>query len=103
MNQQNYQHGMYDADPPMSAFAVVSFVAGVFGFLGLPILTSLIAIWAGRAALKRTRANPPTASGDNMAGAGVLMGWIQIWMVVIARLIWILYLGYSSLLSLTAG
>ena len=93
------EHDIYDPNPPLSPLAVVSFVAGVFGFLGLPILASLIAIWAGRTARKKTRALPPTASGDNMAGAGILMGWIQIWMVVIALVLWILYLGYTSLFT----
>lgn len=99
MNQQNYQHGMNDTNPPLSPLAVVSFIAGVFGFLGLPLLASLLAIWAGRAALKKTRSIPPTASGDGMAGAGILMGWIQIWMVAIAIVIFLVYLGFTTLLS----
>jgi hypothetical protein len=90
---------MNDANLPLSPLAVVSFVAGVFGFLGLPILASFIAIWAGRAALKKTRSVPPSASGDGMAGAGILMGWIQIWMVAIAIVIFLVYLGFTSLLD----
>jgi hypothetical protein len=99
LNQQNDPYELYDPHLPLSLLAVVSFVAGVFGFLGLPILARLIAIGAGRAARKRIRSVPPTASGDDMAGAGILMGWIQIWMVVIALVIFLVYLGYTSLLG----
>lgn len=90
----------YDSPLPLSPLAVVSSVAGAFGFLGLPVLASFIAIWAGCVARKPTRSVPPTARGDKMAGAGILMDLIQIWTVAIALFIWLLYLGYTSLFSL---
>lgn len=51
--------------------------------MALPLIASIVAIIAGYAARKETRSNPPAASGDGMATAGIVMGWIQIGMVVV--------------------
>jgi hypothetical protein len=53
------------------------------GFMGIPVIGSIVAIWAGYAARKETRSVPPRASGDGMATAGIIMGWIQIGLAVI--------------------
>ena len=45
----------------------------------LPVIGSIVALWAGYSARKETRAIPPTASGDGMATAGIVMGWISNW------------------------
>ena len=78
MDQQNYpQNPSYNV-LPSSTLAIVSLVAGILGFMGLPIIASIVAIWAGYTARQVTRAVPPKASGDGMATAGIVMGWIQI-------------------------
>jgi hypothetical protein len=84
VNQQNLPQNMNYTVLPTSMFATVSLIAGILGFVMLPILGSLVALWAGYAARKETRATPPTASGDGMATAGIVMGWIQIGLIIIA-------------------
>lgn len=32
---------------PSSTLAIVSLIAGILGFMGLPIIGSIVAIWAG--------------------------------------------------------
>jgi hypothetical protein len=77
MNQPNlYQANNYVV-LPSSTLAIVSLIAGILGFGPLPIIGSLVAIFTGYSARKDTRAIPPRASGDGMATAGIVMGWIQ--------------------------
>jgi hypothetical protein len=63
--------------------ALVSLIAGIAGFTFLPLVGSIVAIITGYAARKETRALPPTASGDGLATAGIIMGWIQVGLAVI--------------------
>ena len=83
MNQQNYPQNMNYNVLPSSTLAIVSLVAGILGFTALPIIGSIVAIWAGYAARNETRSIPPKASGDGMATAGIVMGWIQIGLAVV--------------------
>ena len=69
---------------PTSTLAIVSLIAGILGFMGLPIIASIVALFTGYAARKETRAVPPRVSGDGMATAGIVMGWIQIGLTVAA-------------------
>ena len=83
MNQQNYPQNMNYNVLPASTLAIVSLVAGIVGFVAMPIIGSIVAIWAGYAARNETRSVPPKASGDGMATAGIVMGWIQIGLAVV--------------------
>lgn len=73
-----YGQQPYSPVLPTSTLAIVSLVAGILGFAGFPIIGSIIAIVTGTMARKETRSVPPRASGDGMATAGIVMGWIQI-------------------------
>ena len=92
MNQQNNvpQDIPYTV-LPTSPLAIVSMIAGILGFMGLPIIASIVAILTGYAARKETRSVPPKAMGDGMATAGIIMGWVQIALSVVAICCFILY------------
>jgi hypothetical protein len=91
MNQPNlYQANNYIV-LPSSTLAIVSLIAGILGFGPVPILGSIVAILTGYSARKETRAVPPTASGDGMATAGIMMGWIQIGLAGVAICCFIAY------------
>jgi hypothetical protein len=68
---------------PTSGLATASLVTGILGFFLAPILLSIVALVTGYSARKETRAVPPTASGDGMATAGIIMGWIQLGLAVV--------------------
>jgi len=76
---------------PTSTLATISLVAGILGFAGFPVIASVVAIWTGYAARNDTRSIPPRASGDGMATAGIVMGWIQIGLAVVAICCFIAY------------
>jgi hypothetical protein len=82
MYEQNNQQNMNIL--PSSTLAIISLVAGILGFTVFPFIASIVAIWTGYEARKETRSVPPKASGDGMATAGIVMGWIQIGLTVIS-------------------
>ena len=57
----------------------------------LPVLASIVALWAGYQARKETRSQPPLASGDSMATAGIVMGYIQLALACVGALCLIVY------------
>jgi hypothetical protein len=76
---------------PSSTMAIVSLIAGIGGFSFLPLIGSIVALVTGYAARKETRAVPPSVSGDGMATAGIVMGWIGIGLAVISICCFALY------------
>jgi hypothetical protein len=91
MDQQSKPQNMDYNVLPASTMATFSLIAGILGFMGLPIIASIVAIWTGYSARKETRAVPPTASGDGMATAGIVMGWIQIGLAAVAICCFVAY------------
>ena len=71
--------------------AIVSLIAGIGGFSFLPLIGSIVALITGYAARKETRAVPPTAGGDGMATAGIVMGCIGIGLGVVSLCCFALY------------
>jgi hypothetical protein len=82
MDQQNMPQS-YQPMLPSSTLATISLIAGILGFTMLPLIGSIVALVTGYEARKETRALPPRASGDGLATAGIIMGWIQIGLSVI--------------------
>jgi hypothetical protein len=74
-----------------SSLATVSLAAGIAGFVMLPVLASIVALWAGYQARKETRSQPPLAGGDGMATAGIVMGYIQLALACVGALCLLVY------------
>lgn len=83
MNEQNFSSQPNYGYLRTSTMAIVSLIAGILGFVAFPVFASIVAIWAGYAARKETRSVPPKASGDGLATAGIVMGWIQIALAIL--------------------
>jgi hypothetical protein len=83
MDQSNLPLGSGSGALPTSTMALVSLISGILGFTLLPLVATVVALIAGYAARKETRAVPPTASGDGMATAGIIMGWVQVGLIVV--------------------
>lgn len=99
MEQQNLPpYSAYPTSLPTSTMATVSMISGILGFFILPLLGSIIALITGYMARQETRAVPPKASGDGMATAGIVMGWIQIGLAVIGVCCVIAYFGFFAAL-----
>jgi hypothetical protein len=83
MDQQNFSQNVSNNTLPSSTLATVSLIAGILGFTFVPVLGGIVALVTGYMARKETRSVPPTASGDGMATAGIIMGWVQIGLTIL--------------------
>jgi hypothetical protein len=82
-------------DLPTSTMALVSLISGIVGILFFPFVGGIVAIVTGNMARKETRSFPPTHSGDGMATAGMVMGWLSLllWVIVCCLIISAMTLG----------
>lgn len=79
--------------PRTSSLAVVSLIFGILAYMFLPGIGALVAVICGHAARSEIRREPPgSIEGDGLALAGLILGWIQLALVVIALGIVILFL-----------
>jgi hypothetical protein len=101
MNQQNDPQNVIYSVLPTSALAIVSLVAGILGFTIFPIIATVVAIITGHLARKETRSVPPTAGGDGLATAGIIMGYVQIGLFVIGACCFIAYFVFVAGLVFT--
>ncbi len=64
---------------PNHAMAIVSLVLGILGLIGaLPLIGPIGALIAGQSAKKEIQLHPDAYSGENMAQAGIVLGWIGV-------------------------
>lgn len=77
---------------PSSTLAIVSLVSAILGFTFVPVMGTIVALITGYMARSETRSIPPKASGDGLATAGIIMGWIQVALFVIGICCAIAYL-----------
>ncbi len=94
MNQQDPYN--YNVVLPTSTMATISLVAGILGFTLFPFIASIVALLTGYAARKETRAIPPTAGGDGLATAGIVMGWIGVGLGVIGFCCVVIYFVFVA-------
>ena len=71
---------------PTSGLAIASLVLGVGGLTILPLLGSILAIILGYMARKDIRSRPGELTGDGLAMAGIVMGWIAVGLSVLGLL-----------------
>jgi hypothetical protein len=83
MDQQNLPPMPDTHMLPTSTLAIVSFVSAILGFTIVPVIGTIVALITGYMARNETRSIPPQASGDGLATAGIIMGWIQVALFVI--------------------
>ena len=76
MDQQNLPPAVNADILPSSTLAIVSLVSAILGFSFVPVIGTIVALITGYMARNETRSIPPRASGDGLATAGIIMGWI---------------------------
>ena len=83
MDQQNLPPTSNSDILPTSTLAIVSLVSAILGFTFVPIIGTIVALVTGYMARSETRSIPARASGDGLATAGIIMGWVQVALAVI--------------------
>ena len=71
--EQNYQQP-YET----STLAIVSLVSGIVSWFLLPILGAIIAVITGHMAKREIRDSQGRLTGDGMATAGLVLGYLQL-------------------------
>ncbi len=77
MNEEPYQQQL-PPSVPTNTMALTSMIAGIIGWTIAPLLGSLAAIITGHMAKRELREGMGRESGDGMATAGLVMGYLQI-------------------------
>ena len=70
-----------------SGLAIASLVCGIAAWIIFPIVAAIAAVITGHLAKKEIRNSNGTLSGDGMALAGLLMGYIQLGLFVLAIIV----------------
>ncbi len=77
-----------------SNMAVISLIFGVLCWIGLPFIGAVVAIICGHSARSEIRSAPPgTIEGDGMALAGLILGWVHLFIFVLAAIAFVLFFG----------
>ena len=103
MDQHNLPPALNTDILPSSTLAIVSLVSAILGFTFAPVVGTIVALITGYMARNETRSIPPRASGDGLATAGIIMGWIQVALAVIGICCFIAYLVFFVGLFAASG
>lgn len=96
MEQPELPPVMNETMLPTSTLAIVSLVSALLGFTFVPVIGGIVAIVTGFMARSETRSIPPKASGDGMATAGIIMGWIQLGLLVVGICCAVIYFVFVA-------
>jgi hypothetical protein len=84
-----------------ASLPIFSLVTGILGFIPLPITGSIAAIVSGNIALNAYRSGALTGDTENMARAGVILGWIGLALWIIGTLG--VFLFFYPITSVSSG
>lgn len=70
-----------------SGLAVASLVSGIVGLSMVPLLGSILALILGYMARREIRDRPNELTGDGLALAGIVLGWISVGLAVLGFLV----------------
>lgn len=76
-----------------STLAIVSLVAGIFGWSLLPFLGSIGAIITGHMARGEIRRSAGTIDGNGYAIAGLVLGWGSVIVTILGILVAVMFFG----------
>lgn len=83
MSQQPQQYGSYPPPQQSSSLAVISLISGILGWLGLFGLGGIVAVITGHMAMNEINKNMGRLTGEGMAKAGLILGYLNIGLTVL--------------------
>ncbi|MPM45734.1 hypothetical protein SDC9_92425 [bioreactor metagenome] len=69
-----------------SSLAIASLISGLVGWTFIPVLGAIVAVILGHLAKKEIRDSGGRLSGDGMALAGLILGYVQIGLLVLGTI-----------------
>lgn len=90
--------------PPVAAqtstMAIVSLIAGILSWFMLPVVGAVVAVITGNMAKKEIRASGGLLTGDGLATAGLVLGWIQLGLTLVGVCVAVIFLVFGLSLPL---
>lgn len=97
-NQPYYQNQTpYTPSNQTSSLAIASLISGLLSWFLFPIIGAIVAVITGHSAKNEIRASGGRLSGDGMATAGLILGYIQLGLTVISLCVALLGFALISL------
>ena len=81
-----------------SALAVVSLIAGIVSWILMPFIAGVVAVICGHMARGEIKRSNGTLEGDGLAIAGLVLGWINVVLCVLAVAAVVLFFGGLAVL-----
>jgi hypothetical protein len=75
-----------------SGLAIASLVCGIAAWIIFPVVAAIAAVITGHLAKKEIRDSGGTLSGDGMALAGLLLGYIQLGLAILGTILLVIAL-----------
>ena len=72
---------------PTENMAVISMVLGILSLVALSVLAGIPAIILGKQSRENIRASKGALTGDSMAQAGIIMGWVSVALFIIGAVV----------------
>lgn len=92
MSQQSQQNSSYSPAQQTSPLALISLISGILGWLGLFGLGGIVAVITGHMAISEIAKSAGRLTGDGMAKAGLILGYLNIAITIIGICLGILLL-----------
>ena len=91
------------ATPPTSGLAIASLLLGIGGLTVIPLIGSVLALILGYMARNDIRERLEEISGEGLATAGIVMGWIGVGLMVLGILIGVGFMACGICGALGSG
>jgi len=91
-----------DTTASTNTAAVVSLVSGILAWVAVPLLGSIVAVFTGHTALNQIRTSAGLESGKGLAIGGLVLGWLQLGLMILAFAGWILLGAFAGLVGSVA-
>jgi hypothetical protein len=98
MSFSDYQPppGLYGPPPPSSGKATAALVLGIAAFVVCPLVCAVLAIVFANQAYSEIDASGGRVGGRGLAQAGLILGWVNIALCVLALLFFIAVIAIGS-------
>jgi hypothetical protein len=84
---------------PTNGMAVASLILGIAGLSVVPVIGSVLALILGYMAKRDIRQRPTETTGEGLATAGVVMGWIGVVLTVLVVCGILAFFGFCAIAS----
>lgn len=83
--------------PRTSTTAIISLIGGIAGWTVLPLIGSIVAIITGHMAKNEIKRSAGMVTGNGMATAGLILGYISAGLLTCGCIIWVGFMVWAAI------